>query len=146
MVRVYKSTIVDAPIAAVWRFVRDFNAHEEWHPIVAESVIEDGRRPDEVGCVRRFRLQDGRVLREQLLTLSDRECSFSYAIIDPPGPLMDYHATVRLKPVTDGGGTFWEWFSTFATPPGREAELEAMVGQEVYEGGFAAAKQHLAKR
>src|SRR6185369_12079662 len=68
---------------------------------------------------------------------------FTYCILDAPMPLIGYVATVRLKPVTDGGGTLWEWFSTFQTPPGQEAALTALVGQQVYEAGFAAAKQHL---
>jgi NADPH:quinone reductase len=143
MVRVYRSTVVDAPVEEVWQLLRDFNAHDQWHPIVAESVIEDGRRADEIGCVRRFSLRDGGEIREQLLRLSDRERSFTYCILEAPLPLIGYVATVRLKPVTDGGGTLWEWFSSFSTPPEQEAALTALVGQQVYEAGFAAAKQHL---
>ncbi len=66
MVQVRRSTVIDAPIDAVWGMLRDFNGHERWHPAVAESRIEEGRRPDEIGCVRRFRLTSGGELREQL--------------------------------------------------------------------------------
>ena len=59
MVAVRRSTIIDADVDAVWRFLRDFNAHEAWHPAVAASRIEDGRGTDEVACVRAFRLEDG---------------------------------------------------------------------------------------
>ena len=45
--------------------------------------------------MRRFRLRDGGQLREQLLTLSDRDHSFTYCILDAPIPLSDYVATVR---------------------------------------------------
>jgi hypothetical protein len=110
---------------------------------VAESAIEDGRAADEIGCVRRFRLQQGGWLREQLLKLSDRDHSFTYCILEAPIPLYDYVATVRLKPVTDGGGTFWEWQSSFGTPPGEEAALAALVGEQVYEAGFDAVKAQL---
>src|SRR5215472_6114725 len=112
MVRVRKSTVIEAPIDAVWGILRDFNGHERWHPAVAESLIEDGRRADEVGCVRRFRLVDGGELREQLLQLSDREHSFTYCILESPIALIEYVATLRLKSVTDGPGTFWEWSSS----------------------------------
>jgi NADPH:quinone reductase-like Zn-dependent oxidoreductase len=142
-VKVRKSTVVEAPIQAVWSVLRDFNAHDRWHPIVAESVIEDGRAADEIGCVRRFRLRQGGWLREQLLKLSDRDHSFTYCILEAPLPLYDYVATVRLKPITDGGGTFWEWQSTFATPPGEEATLAVLVGEQVYEAGFDAVKAQL---
>jgi NADPH:quinone reductase len=141
MVAVRKSTIIDAPVDEVWRFLRDFNAHERWHPAVAASVIEEGRDPDEVACVRAFRLADGAGLREQLLSLSDRDRSFSYCILDAPIPLIGYVATVRLKPVTDGARTFWEWSSVFAAPAARTAELARLVGEEIYEAGFDAVKR-----
>lgn len=142
MVAVRKSTIIDAPIDAVWRFLRDFNGHERWHPAVAASRIEDGRDVDEVACVRAFRLEDGAALREQLLSLSDRDRAFSYCIVESPVPLLGYVATVRLKPVTDGARTFWEWSSRFDAPVGREGELAELVGEAIYEAGFDAVKRH----
>src|SRR5215510_10521438 len=141
-VKVRKSTVIDAPIEAVWNLLRDFNGHERWHPIVAESEIEDGRRADEIGCVRRFRLTEGGWLREQLLKLSDRDRSFTYWILEAPIPLYDYVATVRLKPITETGRTFWEWTSSFDAPEGEESALAALVGEQVYESGFDAVKGH----
>ena len=138
MIQVRRSTIIDAPIDAVWNIIRDFNGHERWHPVVAESRIEDGRAGDEAGCVRRFRLQDGAELREQLLTLSDRDHRLSYCILDAPLPLIDYVATMALKPVTDGDRTYWEWSSSFAAPEDRAQELATLVGEGIYESGFAA--------
>jgi NADPH:quinone reductase-like Zn-dependent oxidoreductase len=140
MVKIRKSTVIDAPIEAVWHLLRDFNGHSDWHPIVAESEIEGGRASDEIGCVRRFRLADGGLLREQLLKLSDRDYAFSYCILEAPIPLYDYVANVRLKPVTDGNRTLWEWTSSFETPPGDEAVLTELVGERVYEAGFDAVK------
>jgi uncharacterized protein YndB with AHSA1/START domain len=141
--RVVRSTVIDQPIERVWHVLRDFNSHDQWHPVVAESHIEDGLAPDQVGCVRNFRLQDGAHLREQLLALSDREYVSTYCILDSTIPLYRYVATVRLKPVTDGDRTFWHWQSTFATPPGRERELTEQVGRNVYEAGFAALAKYL---
>jgi NADPH:quinone reductase-like Zn-dependent oxidoreductase/uncharacterized protein YndB with AHSA1/START domain len=138
VIKVRRSTIIDAPVDDVWRILRDFNGHERWHPAVAESRIEEGRSGDEPGCVRRFRLQDGGELREQLLRLSDRDRLITYCIIDAPIPLIDYVATMVLKPVTDGNRTFWEWSSSFSVPAGREDELGALVGDGIYETGFAA--------
>jgi NADPH:quinone reductase-like Zn-dependent oxidoreductase len=142
MVEVRRSTVIDAPVDAVWTVLRDFNGHDRWHPAVAESVIEDGRRADEVGCVRRFRLTAGGQIREQLLRLSDEERSMTYCILEAPVPLIDYVATLRLTPVTDGARTFWDWRSTFRTPPGEADAMVAMVGGAIYEGGFAAIKAH----
>ncbi len=143
MPKVYRSTIMDAPIEAVWDMVRDFNGHDRWHPVVAVSEIERGFPSDKVGCVRRFRLQDGSELREQLLTLSDMETAFSYCLLDTPIPLFNYVAHCRLTPVTDGDRTFWEWESRFDTPKGREAELAETVGDGIYLAGFEAIRAAL---
>ena len=143
MPRVVKSTVLDAPVEAVWEVVRDFNGHDRWHPAVAESHIERGQPSDRVGCVRNFRLADGANLREQLLSLSDLEQTFSYCLLDTPVPLFNYVAHVRLFPVTDGDRTFWEWESRFDTPAGRSAELAEMVGTDIYAAGFAAIRAKL---
>lgn len=141
MVRVVRSTVIDAPIDAIWDLLRDFNSHDRWHPAIAESRIEGGRRADQVGCVRRFSLRTGGEIREQLLGLSDRDRRVVYCILDAPLPLIGYVAELQLRPVTDGDGTFWQWRSTFRTPPGREAELAALVGRDIYEAGFEAIRQ-----
>jgi hypothetical protein len=143
MPRVYRSTILEAPIDAVWDLLRDFNGHDRWHPAVATSQIERGNPSDKVGCVRRFRLQDGSELREQLLTLSDMETTFSYCLLETPVPLLNYVAHTRLSPVTDTDATFWEWESRFDTPAGRGPELAAMVGDEIYQAGFDAIRAEM---
>lgn len=143
MVEVRQSTIIDAPAEEVWHVLRDFNGHDRWHPAVVTSAIEGGEPVDAVGAVRRFRLADGSELREQLLSLSDRDRSFSYCILEAPIPLMGYVAHVRLKPVTDGNRTFWEWRSTFH-PPAREREaLERLVREQIYRAGFQAIRRLL---
>ncbi len=143
MVKVVKSTVLNAPVEAVWEVLRDFNGHDRWHPIVADSVVEKGWTSDRVGCVRRFHLRDGSELRELLLTLSDADMAFSYCLLDTPVPLLNYVAHVRLAPVTDGDRTFWLWESRFDTPAGREAELRQMVAENVYQSGFDAVRAHM---
>jgi NADPH2:quinone reductase len=93
--------------------------------------------------VRSFTLRDGNRIREQLLTLSDTEHRSTYCIVEATVPLQRYVATVTLKPVTDGNRTFWQWESTFATPPGMERELHDMVTRGVYETAFENLRQHL---
>jgi hypothetical protein len=143
MVKVVKSTVLPAPVEAVWDVLRDFNGHDRWHPIVKDSVIEKGWASDRIGCVRRFHLQDGSELRELLLTLSDADMAFSYCLLDTPVPLLNYVAHIRLAPVTDGDMTFWHWESRFDTPAGREKELKDMVAENVYQGGFDAIRAHM---
>lgn len=146
MIKVTRSAIIDAPIEQVWAILRDFNSHWAWHPAVGDSRIENGERADQVGCVRNFFLKDGAHIREQLLSLSDRDHISTYCILDATVPLKRYVATLQLKRVTDGNRTFWHWQSTFDTPPGQEAELAAMVGNGVYEGGFEGLRAFLRRR
>lgn len=141
--KVVRSTVIDAPIARVWEVLRDFNSHDQWHEVVAQSRIEHGEPSARVGCVRNFTLKDGNHIREQLIGLSDSEYKSTYCILDATVPLRRYVATVTLKPVTDGDRTFWHWESSFETPPGRERELREMVAQGVYEAGFANLRRHL---
>jgi NADPH2:quinone reductase len=136
LIRVTRSAIIDAPIERVWAILRDFNSHTAWHPVVAESRIERGEPSDQVGCVRSFTLRDGNHIREQLLTLSDRDHVSTYCILDATLPMRRYVATLQLKRVTDGERTFWHWQSTFEPPRGREREFAELVGKGVYEAGF----------
>ncbi len=143
MPRVRRSIVIEAPVEAVWGVIRDFNGHDRWHPAVRASQIERGSPSDMVGCVRSFRLEDGSVLREKLLALSDLEQTFTYCLLDTPVPLFNYVAHVRLFPVTDGDRTFWEWESRFDTPAGRSGELAELVGDGIYAAGFEAVRLQL---
>lgn len=143
MVKVIRSTVLSAPVEAVWDVLRDFNGHDRWHPAVATSKVERNISSDQVGCVRRFRLEDGSELREQLLSLSDIEQTFSYCLLDTPIPLFNYVAHVRLFPVTDGDQTFWEWESKFDTKSGEEDRMATLVGDGIYTTGFDAIRTHL---
>jgi NADPH:quinone reductase-like Zn-dependent oxidoreductase len=143
VIRVRRSAIIDAPIERVWAILRDFNGHTAWHPVVARSEIERGEPSDQVGCIRNFTLRDGNQIREQLLTLSDRDHVSTYCILDATIPMRRYVATVQLKRVTDGERTFWHWESTFEPPRGREREFGDLVGKGVYEGGFEGLRAYL---
>jgi NADPH:quinone reductase-like Zn-dependent oxidoreductase len=145
VVKVRQSTIVDAPVDAVWRVLRDFNGHESWHPAIASSVIESGEPVDAVGSVRRFLLANGGELREQLLSLSDKAQTLTYCLLESPLPLMGYVATIALKPVTDGDRTFWEWSSEFHPPAERRDELVRLVTDGIYRAGFEAIRRQVAR-
>lgn len=143
MPEVVRSTVIDAPIEAVWDIVRDFDGHDDWHPAVATSRLEDDRATDQVGAVRNFVLTGGERLREQLIALDDRAHRLRYAIVESDVPLIGYVADIELLPVTDGTRTFWRWRSTFRTPPGCEEELARLVSTGVYEAGFEAVRARL---
>jgi NADPH:quinone reductase len=145
-VHIARSTIIEASADRVWLLLRDFNGHQTWHPAVATSRIEEAESGDVVGAVRAFTLEDGTFLREQLIALSDRERCLTYCLLEAPMPLIDYVATIQIRPVTDGDRTFVHWQSTFAPPPERAAELERLVAEDIYEAGFNALKLYFASR
>jgi hypothetical protein len=143
MVKVYTSSVIDAPADKVWGHVRDFNGLPRWVPTVADSRIENGLPPDRVGCIRNFNLKDGGNLREQLLALSDYEYSVTYSILASPMGVENYVATLKLTPVTDGERTFAEWTAEFECEPAREQELADLVGQGVFQAAFDTLKRQL---
>ena len=137
MIKVYTSSVIEAPADAVWAQVRDFNGLPKWTPFVAESRIENNMPADRIGCVRNFRLRDGGVIREQLLTLSDYDYQCSYSILESPMGVENYVATLKLTPVTDGNKTFAEWWAEFDCAPEKERELAQGIGQGVFQAAFA---------
>ena len=142
MLKVLRSTVIDESADTVWSLMRDFNAHGDWHPAIANSAIERAEKADRVACVRRFQLADGQQLREQLLSLSDLEMTYCYCLLDTPIPLFNYVAHVRVFPVTDGDQAFCEWEASFNTRVGEEQAMMELVGEGIFMAGFGALKEH----
>jgi hypothetical protein len=140
MAKVYSSAVIPAAASAVWSIVRDFNALPKWTPFVAESRIEQNKPPDQIGCIRNFRLKDGGRIREQLLALSDYEMSFEYSILESPMGVENYLATFRLIPVTDSDYTFAEWTAEFDASTDREDDLVESIGRNVFAAALGALK------
>ena len=145
MVKVYVSSVIDAPVERVWSHIRDFNGLPKWVPAVADSRIEGGVAADKVGCVRNFNLNDGGNLREQLLALSDRDYSVTYNILVSPMGVQNYVATLKLTPVTDGGRTFAQWNAEFDCEAGRERQLADEIGNGVFQAAFDNLKRQLGR-
>lgn len=136
MGRTYRSTIIAAPVDRVWGLIRDFDALPAWHPLIAASEIEYASPGDRVGAVRRFRLHDGGVLREQLLSLDDAGYSFTYNILMSPMAVANYVASIRLVPLSEQPGTFIEWWAEFDVTDGREQYWLDDIGDNVFVAGF----------
>ncbi len=125
MAKAYYSTVLDHAAGKVWSVIRPFD-HYAWAGVVSETTIEDGRKGDQVGSVRRVIVGD-KTLRQILLAHSDIDRSYSYAFAsEPPFPVRNYAATIRITPVVDSGKAFVEWWATFdcATP-----DYERMIDQ-----------------
>jgi hypothetical protein len=120
------STVLDYSADAVWSLIRDFNNYPAYIEGVTESIIEDDKRGDEVGAVRRFRYHDS-WLRQRLQRHSDEQRSLTYVGMDPfayppglpgksPAPIR-YEGTMRLQPIVDGTRTFFEWSLSYDAAP-----------------------------
>jgi hypothetical protein len=106
------STIFEQHADRVWSVIRDFG-HYSWAGVPGQTVIEDGRTGDSVGCTRVVELRD-RTIRQQLLAHSDRDRFYTYTLCHPPHlPLRDFVATLHVRPVTDGDRAFVEWSAVF---------------------------------
>jgi hypothetical protein len=143
MVKVFISSVIQAPADKVWAVVRDFNDMPSWHPLISRSTIDGGRPSDSIGCIRTLTLTDGVKVREQLLSLSDFDYSFSYAILESGLDVNNYVAGLKLTPVTDGNHTFAEWTAEFETTPGTEQEMADQIGNGVFQAGFDALNKQL---
>ncbi len=126
MPRAYYSSVLSQPADQVWDLVRDFNNYPGYIDGVTQSVIEDDKRGDEIGAVRRFCYR-GSWLRQSLTSHSDSERSFSYSGMEPfefpvqgatrAPAAVDYTGTLRLTPIVDGDRTFFEWYVEFNCQP-----------------------------
>lgn len=125
----YYSSVLNHPVETVWSLIRDFNNYPVYIDGVSESVIEDDKRGDEVGAVRRFNY-GGTWIRQRLVDHSDERRSLTYAglepfafpagrIAGPPSPI-GYRGTIHLRRIADGERTFIEWPVALDTAPGEE--------------------------
>jgi uncharacterized protein YndB with AHSA1/START domain len=144
MATVYQSSIIEAPISAVWDYIRDFNSLPKWFPGVSDSHIEGTRAGDHPGCIRNFGLPGGSRMREELLEFSDQHHFCAYRMLDGAVPMSRYQARVRLMPVTDGDRTFAELTADFDCAAGQEGEVAAFLG-DLYQGAFDMLKKHFSK-
>ena len=142
MPKIFKSSVIDAPVEQVWARISDFNGLPGWHPRMVESHIEDGQAATTIGCIRNFKVITGATVRERLLALSDADHSVSYSIIETPQPITNHKATLRLLPVTDGNRTYAEWTAEFDAPAAEADGVAAGMGTNVFQGGFEALKKH----
>lgn len=128
MARVYVSAVMDASLEQAWGMLRDFGDLGNYHPFFEKSYIEDEWPADRVGCVRNFRVrEDGGMLRERLLELSDRDFRCTYEIIHIDAPWTNYVAQMQLFPVTESGQCFGQWWAEFDVPAEQEEEAVRRV-------------------
>ena len=120
------SAVLDHPLTTVWSLIRDFNNYPAYIEGVSESVIEDDRRGDDVGAIRRF-CYLGQWIRQRLMAHSDQTHSLTYVGLEPmpfpaemasqPVSPARYEGTMSLREITQGNRTLIEWSVTLQTAP-----------------------------
>ena len=147
MPRVYVSAVMDVSADQAWSVLRDFNALPTYNAsLFATSEIEDGLPADRIGCVRRFYTHDGNMIREQLLSLSGRDRSCCYCILEVVGlPVRSYVSEVTIRAVTETGQAFGEWWADFDADPAAMAECVSRVST-TFRLGFQGAERVVRER
>lgn len=145
MPKVFVSSVIHAPVDSVWKIVRGFNSLPSWHPLVTDSIVENGDPDDRVGCIRKFTQTSGAVLRERLCALNDLESSLNYEIVEATLPVENYNSTIQLFPITHTNETFATWSVTFSC----DKELQAQIVQDLkasFLAGFCSLEEMLSRR
>lgn len=143
MPKVHVSTVINAPIERVWRTVADYNGLPAWMPGMKDSVIEDNKKPTEVGAVRKLGMSGSKdILRERLEVFDVANHTVTYSVLQGPLPVKNIRTTIHLRPITDSYGTLGEWSTQFDTEPGKEEEGQQFMAR-VFSAGFRSMKKHL---
>lgn len=107
------NAVVKADTQRVWQTLSQFGRISEWHPAIRSSEIEENQPDGLSGCKRRLILDNGNVLREELLILDEENQTFSYRFIESPLAVDNYVATVSLIPLTGKEETVIVWQASF---------------------------------
>jgi hypothetical protein len=117
------SIVLAAPVADVWKTVRDFNGYPTWVDGVTDSHIDDDLPGTTVGAVRDFGFA-GHRQRQRLVALSDVDRYFSYegvgGFVTADGAVQRsidwYRGTLRLRDVGVGTACLAEWTANYDCP------------------------------
>ncbi len=139
---VFRSFVIEAPIAAVWSAVKAFDGVSAWNPAVTAATMETGSATSP-GSIRHLDIVDGTVFRETLLELSDLHHYYTYDILESPLPVRNYVSTHRFIPITHSAQTLGIWESHFDCDSDIAEDMDRAVGDQIYIGGMIGLNNHL---
>ncbi|GAA4753082.1 hypothetical protein GCM10023350_42980 [Nocardioides endophyticus] len=131
MSRAYFSTVVAAPVDAVWDVLGRFERIADFVGKLDHGELEGGGEPV-IGSVRRLSIATGGVARERLVSMDalDRSYRYEFPAESIPFPVRAYLATIRVRPVTSADATFVEWYGDYDCDADVDREMrEAFVGR-----------------
>ncbi|MAF09506.1 polyketide cyclase [Candidatus Poribacteria bacterium] len=114
MGKTYQSIVIDKPAGDVWATVRDFHDVSWANPVLTSCEAVGDKAGDQMGAKRV--LNDA--FHETLVEISDLNRALRYSIDDGPAPvskddLSDYVGALAVHEITEGGGSFVEWSSSW---------------------------------
>jgi carbon monoxide dehydrogenase subunit G len=119
---------VDAAPATVWKMIGNFNHLDVWHPALASSTQE--------GPVRTLVLAGGGgSIVEKETARSDKDMTYSYAILSGPLPVQNYESTVSVK-AGSAGKSVVSWSGRFDAKGAPDDKAKEVI-QGIYDAGLA---------
>jgi hypothetical protein len=118
----------------VWDTAREFDSIDQWHPVIENCTIEEGRGSTEVGAVRNFEAGE-RTVREALVAFSDEDHFYQYTMAGSGGNKEEYLSEFRLDPITASGETLATWHAHFDLIEG-DMDEEREHLETVFGGGL----------
>lgn len=140
----FASTVVEAPPDVVWDFVKNFNGTPDYLALVAASLITDDQPVDLLGCERVITLTDGRIVRETLVARDDIARTLTYHLTEGPFPFSNYYSTMRVTLISDTGGSFVDWSSTYDSDAADAAANNHLLANQIYGAGLQQIKERFA--
>lgn len=116
------------PATAIWGRIRDFHALHTWLPGIADT-----RHDDQDPAIRHVVREDGAVVLEKQLAISDDDMSVRYTILAGDVPVRDFEGVITVRDRRDAGSTM-TWDVSFSTDAD-ESELTAAL-TELLTGGL----------
>lgn len=138
---VHEEVTINAPAAAIWGKVSNFNDLGVWHPAVKTTEIVTGKN-NKVNTERLLTLQDGGTIKEKLLGYNAKARTFKYSIIEGVLPVTDYVSSVTVKPagkdqsIVVWKGTFKRKDTAAIPAEGQDDATAVKVITSVYRGGL----------
>ena len=142
--KVVEKITIDAPAAAVWARIRNFDALKDWHPAVETSPADKGNAE---GSERRVGLKGGGVLIETLERHDDAAMRYGYRAKDGGAlPVTNYTSTISVTgtgntSTVEWRGAFYRGYPNNDPPPDKNDEAAVRAVTAVYQGGLANLKK-----
>jgi mxaD protein len=142
-----QSIRINAPPAAVWAVLGNFNGQPRWLPAAERSEIILGQN-NQVGAIRRITRRDGTRVTERLLDYDPAKMRMAYTYVDGAVRASDYFPVVTVKDGGDGTSIV-EWsahlkrLAYWVDPPpaGQEDKTLVELYNNLYKLGLESLKR-----